>query len=183
MIIGLYRQDWMINRGPGFLAVIWFGSTPTPFPLSHQQVATLSQSSCVSLIELTDGRGGREWAWSRIIRPQESLAFYKSFNTLWYSSLVRMRSRQVVRVSDCQWTSYNGPGFVPSIRRHSRIWGAADEAVLNKKKRKQIKNPKNMMEKILSEAVGLDWSRPGSNYNCLVEYVLWWLRLCLIYWL
>ncbi len=44
-----------------------------------------------------------------------------------------MRSSLVVRASDCQCTSCNGPGFDPSIRRHSGIWGAADEAVLNKK--------------------------------------------------
>ena len=42
----------------------------------------------------------------------------------------RMRSSIVVRASDCQCTSCNGPGFDPSIRRHSGIWGAADEAVL-----------------------------------------------------
>ncbi len=42
-----------------------------------------------------------------------------------------MRSSPVVRASDCQCTSCNGPGFDPSIRRHSGIWGAADEAVLN----------------------------------------------------
>ncbi len=29
----LVRQYWMIYRGPGFLAVVWFGSTPTPFSL------------------------------------------------------------------------------------------------------------------------------------------------------
>ncbi len=45
----------------------------------------------------------------------------------------RMRSSLVVRASDCQCTSScNGPGFEPSIRRHRRIWGAADEAMLNK---------------------------------------------------
>ncbi len=43
----------------------------------------------------------------------------------------RMRSSLVVRASDCQCTSCNGPGFDPSIRRHSEIWGAAGEAVLN----------------------------------------------------
>jgi hypothetical protein len=32
----------------------------------------------------------------------------------------------------CQCTSCNGPEFDPSIRRHSGIWGAAVEAVLNK---------------------------------------------------
>ncbi len=47
------------------------------------------------------------------------------------SSLERMRSSLLVRTSDCHCNSCNGPGFVPSIRRHSGIWGAADEAVLN----------------------------------------------------
>jgi hypothetical protein len=44
---------------------------------------------------------------------------------------MRMRSSLVVKASDCQCPSCNGPGFDPSIRRHSGIWGAADEAVLN----------------------------------------------------
>ncbi len=42
-----------------------------------------------------------------------------------------MRSNRLVRASDCQWRSRNSPGFDPSILRHSGIWGAADEAVLN----------------------------------------------------
>ncbi len=40
-------------RRPGFLAVVWFDP-----PLSRQQVVSLSQSSCVSPVELTDGGGG-----------------------------------------------------------------------------------------------------------------------------
>jgi hypothetical protein len=56
-------------------------------------------------------------------------------------SSLRMRSSLVVRASDCQCTSCNGPGFDPSIRRHSGIWGAADEAVLNIVWRKNRKNP------------------------------------------
>ncbi len=52
-----------------------------------------------------------------------------------------MRSSLVVRASDCQCTSCNGgPEFYPSIRRHSGIWGVADEAVLNIV-RKNIKIP------------------------------------------
>jgi hypothetical protein len=46
-----------------------------------------------------------------------------------------------VRASDCQCTSCNGPGFDPSIRRHSGIWGAADEAVLNIVLNKREKSP------------------------------------------
>ncbi len=57
------------------------------------------------------------------------------------SSLLRMRSSLVVRASDCQCTSCNGPGFNPSIRRHSGIWGAADEAVLNTVRKKNTKSP------------------------------------------
>ncbi len=62
------------------------------------------------------------------------------------SLLVRMRSSLVVRASDCQCTSCNGPGFNTSIRRHSGIWGAADEAVLNTV-RKNKKSPKKYLEK------------------------------------
>ncbi len=54
----------------------------------------------------------------------------------------------MVRASDCQCTSCNGPGFDPSIRRHSGILGAADEAVLNivlNKKRK--KSPQKILKK------------------------------------
>ncbi len=71
------------------------------------------------------------------------------------SSLVRMRSSLVVRVSDCQCTSCNGPGFDSSIRRHSGIWGAADETVLNIvwMKRKKIP-PKNIKKKNSKPVLG-----------------------------
>jgi hypothetical protein len=59
----------------------------------------------------------------------------------------RMRSSLVVRVSDCQCTSCNGPGFDPSIRRHSGIWGAADEAVLNIVRKNRKNPPKKYLKK------------------------------------
>ncbi len=53
-------EYWIIYRGLGFLAVRWFGSSPTftSPPSSSQQVVSLSQSSYVSPVELTDGIGG-----------------------------------------------------------------------------------------------------------------------------
>ncbi len=63
------------------------------------------------------------------------------------SSLLRMKSSQVVRATDCQCTSCNGPGFDPSIRRHSGIWGAADEAVLNIVRKNKKKSPQKIFKR------------------------------------
>jgi hypothetical protein len=60
----------MIYRGPSFLAVVLIGF----FPPSCQQIVSFSPSSCVSLVELTERRGGgggtkshdSEKAWSSI---------------------------------------------------------------------------------------------------------------------
>jgi hypothetical protein len=58
---------------------------PLPPPRSRQQIVSLSQFSYVPPVQLTVGRGGggRGWARRQIIRPQESLALCKSFNTFW----------------------------------------------------------------------------------------------------
>ncbi len=47
------------------------------------------------------------------------------------SSRMWMRLSRVVRASGFQCQSRTSSGFDPSILRHSGIWGAADEAVLN----------------------------------------------------
>ncbi len=81
---GRPRQYWMIYRWLGFLALAWFGSLPFsfPLPLSRQQVFSLSQFSCVSPVELMDGRE-RGWGRSQIQWPRDSLVLYKSFNSHW----------------------------------------------------------------------------------------------------
>jgi len=58
-----------------------------------------------------------------------------------YSTLVC--KAWVVRASGCQCQSCNSPGFDPSILRHSGIWGAAYEELLNNvhKKKKVQKIP------------------------------------------
>ncbi len=95
-----------------------------------------------------DGKGrvfkGQTFGWLNFEMMRSSLVRMRSSLVRMRSRLVRMRSSLVVRASDCQCTSCNGPGFDPSIRRHSGIWGAADEAVLNiiQTKRKKIPPPK-----------------------------------------
>jgi len=70
------RDYWMIYRGPDVLALVWFGSYPYPFPWA----------SCLSFLVFLcitgRAKGGREWGRSQIIRQRESLALFRSFNTL-----------------------------------------------------------------------------------------------------
>ncbi len=73
------REYWIIYRGPGFLAVVWFDSTSTPSPLPPFPLASCFSFSvflCVRRPSLLTGEGGG--GLSRNIWPQESLALYKS---------------------------------------------------------------------------------------------------------
>ncbi len=86
-----------------------------------------------------------------------------------------MRSSLVFRASDCQCTSCNGPGFDPSIRRHSGIWGAADKAVLNIVRKKKKKSPQKIYKKKkkISEIKSLKESQNSRNqvfsyYFCMM---------------
>jgi hypothetical protein len=72
----------MIYRGPGFLAVVGFGSLPTSSPIQFDPRIIGSLRNRDNFLT---GEGGRGWARSRIIQPQERLVLYKSFNTLWYT--------------------------------------------------------------------------------------------------
>ncbi len=63
------REDLIIFGGPSFLAVVWFGSTPVPSPLSVQQIVSLSQAwgfMCVAgrANWRESGRGGERGAES-----------------------------------------------------------------------------------------------------------------------
>ncbi len=51
---------------------------------------------------------------------------------IYLNNEMQMRSSLMVRATDWHCNCCNGPGFDRSIRRNSGIWGAADEAVLNK---------------------------------------------------
>ncbi len=77
------REHWMIYRGPGFLAVVWFGSLPNPSPLSNLSLF-LSIPACRAGRAYCWEKGGRKgWRRSKIIRLCESLVLYKSSSTLW----------------------------------------------------------------------------------------------------
>ncbi len=61
------RKYWMIYRGPGFLAVIWFGSSPNPFSPFPSVSSTGDTQEDEKERQVVDGRGGgqgRGWAES-----------------------------------------------------------------------------------------------------------------------
>jgi hypothetical protein len=101
-------------------------------PHGHRNSPPPSQTKCTVLyIQTVGGFGGGGECW---------IVLYG-----------RMRSSLVVRASDCQCTNCNGPGFDPSIRLHSGIWGAADETVLNIVRKKYKKSPKKIFKKKKNE--------------------------------
>jgi hypothetical protein len=56
----LDREYWMIYGAPGFLLVVWFGSMPTPFSLSSQQVSSFSVFLCDASRQSPGGGRGAE---------------------------------------------------------------------------------------------------------------------------
>jgi hypothetical protein len=83
-LVGAMQRVLEIYRGPGLLAVVWFGSYS---PASHSSPSVSSTDDTEEGWErettFSRGKGGGGWARSRCIRPQESLVLYKSFNTFW----------------------------------------------------------------------------------------------------
>ncbi len=69
------RDNWMINWGPCFLAVIWFGSFPSSFTAS--KFSLFPGLPVCRRSSLLTGRGEPRHTTT------ESLVLYKSVNTLW----------------------------------------------------------------------------------------------------
>ncbi len=93
----------MIYRGPDFLTVVWFGSSPTLSPppsLDWRHTGRLRKRDNL----LTGAGGGEEWACSRIILPQESLVLYISSNTLW----IRLVNTATIKICPYPWNDAVG---------------------------------------------------------------------------
>ncbi len=77
------REYWMIYRGPGFLAGVWFRSSPTPSPPLPSVSSTGDPEEDWEREKTCWRERSEEWGRSQIIRRRENLVFYESFNTLW----------------------------------------------------------------------------------------------------
>jgi hypothetical protein len=78
----------MNYRGPGFSPLYDLALPPPPLPpLFREQVVSRSQSSCVSPVELTDGRGrrGRGWGVTKSYDGEE--AWFSVNQSMFYAGL------------------------------------------------------------------------------------------------
>jgi len=84
----LESTEWFIED-QAFLAVVWFDSSPTPFPsLPSATCLSFAVFPCVAGRPYCWERGKRRgWASSEIILPRESLTLCKSFNTRCWSPM------------------------------------------------------------------------------------------------
>ncbi len=70
---------------------LWFGSTPAPYPtLSRSQAVSLSPSSCVSPVYLTDGGGWGGGRGAKSYDRKKAWASINPSNPLWCTLLVNV---------------------------------------------------------------------------------------------
>jgi hypothetical protein len=93
-------EYWLINRGPGILAIEWLGFIPTPSP-----VASYLSQSCASPVELTDEtRGwGRSQKYDRE-KPWSSIIIDYSQNPKQYDNLKTLTSKFLFYLTN--WIKY-----------------------------------------------------------------------------
>ncbi len=100
------REYWMIYRRPGFLAVVWFGSSPTP--LSHEQVSLfLSLPVCCRSSLLTgEGERGGRGTWTKLYDREKA----------WHSINQSILSGPQSLVTPLQVTFHQGFSLHPCSR-------------------------------------------------------------------
>jgi hypothetical protein len=119
----------MIYRGPGFLAILWFGSSPPPLPSVSSTGDTQEDWEKKPTWWQKGGGRGR----SRIIRPQESLVLFKSFNTLWVGLTLKVYNAcQAVGEVSAVYKIY-------SVRLRSSILGGNRKLSIMKTRRNTLR--------------------------------------------
>jgi hypothetical protein len=133
MFVGLRADLWCWNRrvlNDLYRARLSCGRIIRPLahplpPLSCQQVVSLSLSSCVSPVELADGRGG--WTWNQIIRPWESLASIHHSILFGFISCISC-TVTVERISDEEqtplWFLKSSIGYQLSFKERKRVFNS-----------------------------------------------------------
>ncbi len=93
---GSGREYWIIYRGPGFLAVVWYGSFPTPIPpLSRQKArpGRLRKRDYSILADRWEGEGvGEEPNQARKPGPLQIIQYSLGVWIPWQTATVHVKS-------------------------------------------------------------------------------------------
>ncbi len=139
------REFWIIHRGPGFLAVVCFGPSPTPSPLSRQEVRPAKHRRTEKERQLADGRGGRrgvrrskikktsEKVWYSIKRSRLSAlydvnipGYYRAkYPPLPPAHILNVMTRRVQLRMRCTQAALSSPAFLPAHQQFVRaciVW-------------------------------------------------------------
>jgi hypothetical protein len=125
----IYRDYWFIYRGPGFLAIAWFGSSSAPLFCPSARCLSFSIFMCVP-VDLTDG-GGRGRARSQIIGPQETTELLYSKGCIHYMRYIELvlgeRTFNYHNIALCEyqlkvaWVGMLGWEFKGTVSRDFRL--------------------------------------------------------------
>jgi hypothetical protein len=112
------REYWMIYRRPGFLAVVWFGSSHS---LLSARCFSFSIILCVAdrAHSLTGEGRRRGWEGSQMILQRESMVLYKSFNTLWVKIFQKDNITSMLILPGIDsWQCHPGPKISENFPNH-----------------------------------------------------------------
>ncbi len=115
------RKYWMIYRGPGFLAVIWFGSSPNPFsPFPSVNSTGDTQEDWERETSCWRERRGAGERVSRIIWSQESLVLFEPFNILWVRTINNNQTTNKNKhITDSYSTPDNSKRQPTALKKHT----------------------------------------------------------------
>ncbi len=101
--LGRYRECWTIYRGSGFLAVLWFGSSPIPPLLSRHKLGRRHTGRLRKRDNLLTGKGGKgvggaKWhgrkkAWSSMYKYKYKYCILYSYQGSWTGLRVCLKER------------------------------------------------------------------------------------------
>ncbi len=107
------REHWMTYREPDFHSVVWFGSSPTPSPLSRQPVVFLSLPVCCQSSvgeepsQTTPRKPGPlsiiEHSMTKPLKPQTEIVIFKDSDLWCYYKTLHCLSRHHLFIEDFLW--------------------------------------------------------------------------------
>ena len=105
VLFPLNREYWMIYREPGFLAVVWFSSSPTPSPPLVSKLDRRHTERLRNKRQLFDRRGGKgvgEEPNNTTARKPGPLGIIQYSLPLWLENVIQpLINKELERIFEC----------------------------------------------------------------------------------